>query len=129
MSGTALELTTDNFKNLVIESDKVVLVDFWAEWCGPCKMLSPVIDELANEYSVESVAIGKVNVDENADIANEIEKLNSEIGLPKNLGEMGVKIDMIPYLVEHSLSDVCNFTTPKNPSSKEYENLFLEAIG
>jgi alcohol dehydrogenase class IV len=66
---------------------------------------------------------------ENTDIANEIEKLNSEIGLPKNLGEMGVVVDMIPYLVEHSLADVCNFTTPRNPSSKEYENLFLEAIG
>jgi|TARA_B110000014_G_scaffold262133_1_gene255445 alcohol dehydrogenase class IV len=81
---------------------------------------------VGNKYERIARAMGK---NENADIANEIEKLNSEIGLPKNLGEMGVEIDMIPYLVEHSLSDVCNFTTPKNPSSKEYENLFLEAIG
>ena len=69
MSGSTLEFTAENFNNLVIESDKVVLVDFWAEWCGPCKMLTPVIDELANDYSSDNVSIGKVNVDENQDIA------------------------------------------------------------
>ena len=69
MAGSTLEFTAENFNNLVIESDKIVLVDFWAEWCGPCKMLTPVIDELANDYSSENVSIGKVNVDENQDIA------------------------------------------------------------
>ena len=65
------EFTSGNFDAEVIQSTQPVMVDFWAEWCGPCKMLSPVIDELANEYSAESVSIGKVNVDENADIASE----------------------------------------------------------
>ena len=69
MSGATLEITTENFQSQVIESDKVVLVDFWAEWCGPCKILSPVIDELANDYASDQVDIGKVNVDDNQEIA------------------------------------------------------------
>ena len=68
MSDKTMEFTSGNFKTHVLESNKVVLVDFWAEWCGPCKMLTPVIDEIANECSDEFV-IGKVNVDENSDIA------------------------------------------------------------
>ena len=69
MAGATLEITAENFQSPVIESDKVVLVDFWAEWCGPCKMLSPVIDELANDYASDQVEIGKVNVDDNQEIA------------------------------------------------------------
>ena len=63
------EFTADNFDAEVIKSTQPVLVDFWAEWCGPCKMLSPVIDELANEYAGK-ISIGKLNVDENSDIAS-----------------------------------------------------------
>ena len=51
MSENALEFTSDNFDSKVLKSDKPVLVDFWAEWCGPCKMLSPTIDALASEFS------------------------------------------------------------------------------
>ena len=58
---------TDNFNEEVLEKDGVVLVDFWAEWCGPCKMLGPVIDELAEE--IEGVSFTKLNVDENGKIA------------------------------------------------------------
>ena len=58
---------TDNFNEEVLEKDGVVLVDFWAEWCGPCKMLGPVIEELAEE--IEGVNFTKVNVDENGKIA------------------------------------------------------------
>ena len=70
MSNNTMEFNENSFENDVIKSDKPVLVDFWAEWCGPCKMLTPVIDELAEEYSGKAV-IGKVNVDNNPTIASE----------------------------------------------------------
>ncbi|MDR1737830.1 MAG: thioredoxin [Candidatus Symbiothrix sp.] len=59
----ALQITDASFSDL-IAGDKPVVVDFWAEWCGPCKMISPIVDELAGEYA-DRVVIGKVNVDEN----------------------------------------------------------------
>lgn len=63
-----IKLTEQNFESEVINSDKPVLVDFWATWCGPCKMLSPVIKELADEFS-DSLKVGKVNVDEEPSLA------------------------------------------------------------
>lgn len=62
-------LTDSNFNDEVLKSEKTVLVDFWAPWCGPCQMLGPIIEELANEYS-ETHVIGKLNVDENPTTAN-----------------------------------------------------------
>lgn len=59
--------TDSNFENEVIKSNQPVLVDFWAEWCGPCRMIAPMIDELANEYNGK-VKIAKMNVDENPSI-------------------------------------------------------------
>ena len=60
----SLKLTDQNFEEEVLKSEKPVLVDFWAEWCHPCKIVSPIVDELALEYS-DKIKIGKLNVDEN----------------------------------------------------------------
>lgn len=64
----ALELTDANFDELVLKSDKPVLVDFWAEWCGPCRMVGPFVEEIASEYDGKAV-VGKVNVDNNPNIS------------------------------------------------------------
>ena len=60
-------ITKETFDELVLRSDKPVLVDFWAPWCGPCRMVSPVVDEIAEER--EDVVVGKVNVDEEPELA------------------------------------------------------------
>ena len=65
MSDTILKLTDAEFESQVIKSEKPILVDYWAEWCGPCKMIAPVLEELAQELS-DKVLIGKLNVDENS---------------------------------------------------------------
>jgi thioredoxin 1 len=65
-----LTLTTDNFDQEVLKSPMPVLVDFWAEWCGPCKMVAPILDELASEYDGK-VRIGKVNIDHHQALATE----------------------------------------------------------
>lgn len=67
-SDAIVELNNTSFDSEVLKSEKPVLVDFWAPWCGPCKALAPVIDELSQEYS-DKVKVGKVNVDDNPDIS------------------------------------------------------------
>ena len=64
----ALQLTEANFESEVINSDVPVLVDFWAEWCGPCKMIGPIVDQLADEVG-DAAKVAKVNVDEARDLA------------------------------------------------------------
>lgn len=64
----ALEITDANFEQVVLQSDKPVMVDFWAEWCGPCRMLTPIVEEMATDYDGRAI-IGKVNVDENPAVA------------------------------------------------------------
>jgi thioredoxin 1 len=68
MNMSLLHLTDGNFKKEVLESELPVLVDFWAPWCGPCKMVAPVIEELAKDYS-SKIKIGKVDVDNNSQTA------------------------------------------------------------
>ena len=63
-----LTITRNNFEQEIMRSDKPVLIDFWAPWCGPCRMLSPTISEIAEEYS-GTVKVGKVNVDEQGELA------------------------------------------------------------
>jgi thioredoxin 1 len=63
----AMNITSENFQKEVMQSDRTVLLDFWASWCGPCRMVSPVVDEIAHEKS--DIKVGKVNVDEQRELA------------------------------------------------------------
>ena len=65
---SVLKITSKNFEEEVLKSDKMVLIDFYADWCGPCRMMSPIIDEIAEEKA-NSIKVGNVNVDENQDLA------------------------------------------------------------
>lgn len=64
----ALEITDANFEEVVMNSDRPVVVDFWAEWCGPCRLIGPAIEEMANDYDGKAL-VGKVNVDHNPGVA------------------------------------------------------------
>jgi thioredoxin 1 len=103
----ALEFTDANFEELVLKSDKPVLVDLWAEWCGPCRMIGPLVEQLHHEYEGKAV-IGKVNVDENAEITMKYgvrniptvlffkggELVDKQVGaVPKNI--LAAKIDAL----------------------------------
>ena len=65
---SVVTITKDNFKTEVLESERPVLLDFWAPWCGPCKMFSPIVDEFAEENQ-RKVKVGKINIDEEPDLA------------------------------------------------------------
>ena len=68
MSENIFEITDDTFEDTVLNADTPVVVDFWAEWCGPCKMIAPILEEIADE-NVGKFAVGKVNVDDNRETA------------------------------------------------------------
>ncbi len=92
---SVLTITNENFEQEVLKSDKPVIVDFWAAWCGPCKMLSPVVDQLAEE--LDGVKVAKINIDEQMELA---EKYNVS-SIPcvvafKNGGEVGRSVGLAP---------------------------------
>ncbi len=64
---SVITITSENFEQEVLQSDKPVLIDFWAPWCGPCRMVSPVVEEIANEHP--EIKVGKINVDEQTELA------------------------------------------------------------
>ena len=66
---SVLQITKDNFEELVVKNKKVVLLDFWAPWCGPCRMVSPIVDQIAEETT--AFAVGKINVDEEPELAKQ----------------------------------------------------------
>jgi len=95
MAEGMLEAATSNWENEVIKAQGVVMIDFWAEWCGPCRMMSPVVEELSKEY-IGNVKVMKLNIDDNSEIAS---KYNVR-GIPTIMFfKVGVKVEQIAAVV------------------------------
>lgn len=87
-----IELTDDNFASEVLQSSILVLVDFWAPWCGPCQMMGPIIEEISNEFDSTTLKVGKLNVDDNQVISGEYQVMSIPTFLLFKNGEIADKM-------------------------------------
>ena len=83
---SVITITKENFKSEVLDSDKPVLIDFWASWCGPCRMMAPVIDAVAEER--KDVKVGKINIDEESELASAFKIMSIPTIMLVNRGEV-----------------------------------------
>jgi thioredoxin 1 len=93
--GSAAEFTESNFDTEVMKADKPVVVDFWAPWCGPCRMIAPLVEEMATKYS-GSVKVGKVNIDENPQLAVKYNVMSIPTVLVLKNGTVLDRVDSAP---------------------------------
>ena len=85
-----IQITEDNFDEIVMKSEKPVLIDFYADWCGPCKMLSPIVEQISEEYA-DTYLVGKVNVDEQPGLALKYQVMSIPMLVTMNLGMFAAK--------------------------------------
>jgi len=90
-SAKVVEITADSFQGTVLDSDRPVLVDFWAEWCGPCKMIAPALEEIATEHQGK-LTVAKLNVDDNPDTARRFDVMSIPTLLVFTEGEVAKRI-------------------------------------
>ena len=100
-----IQVTEDNFDEVVMKSEKPVLLDFYADWCGPCKMMSPVVEQIAEKYA-DSYVVGKVNVDEQPGLALRYQVMSIPMLVTMNLGMFAGK--SIGVVSEAEVMDLLN---------------------
>ncbi|QNU65919.1 thioredoxin [Ruminiclostridium herbifermentans] len=105
MSGKIINLTNETFDEIVLKSDKPVVVDFWATWCGPCRMVGPIMDELAEDFDGK-VQIAKVNVDDQGELAAKFKIMSIPTILTFKNGELAEKV--VGVRSKEEFSDMIN---------------------